>query len=141
MFIFSFKKCQSESEIRKVKIIYSIIFIILFVVSIGMVALISETVMAPTYEKMLGEGNFGIEKIEKETENLKKISEVTGFMSFLFQIFLLYLTIWACLKLGMGKIPSILWGIVALVPFVSLIPFIIILTRKFSPKQFEDKVR
>jgi hypothetical protein len=139
MSIFSFKKCELESEIRKVKIIYSIIFIILFVVSIGTVLLINETIISPIYEKGLGEGDFEI--IEKETENLKKISEVTGSMSFLFQIFLLYLTIWACLKLGMGKIPSILWGIVALVPFVSLIPFIIILTRKFSPKQFEDKVK
>jgi len=141
MFIFSFKKCELESEIRKVKIIYSIIFLVLFVVSIGTVALISKIIMLPTYEKMLGEGDFNIEKIEKEMGKLKKISMTTGSISFLFQIFLLYLTIWACLKLGMGKIPSVLWGIVALVPFVSLVPFIIILTQKFSPKQFEDEIK
>ena len=139
MFIFSFKKCELESEIRKVKIIYSIIFIVLFVVSIGTVALISKTIMLPIYERGLGEGDFDI--VEKEMEKLEKISMITRPLSFPFQIFLLYLTIWACLKLGMRKIPSILWGIVALAPFVSLIPFIIILTRKFSPKQFEDKVK
>lgn len=136
MFILSFKKCESESEIRKVKIIYSIIFIVSFIVSIGTVALISETVMMPTYEKMLEEGDFNI---EQEMEKLEKSLTITGFIPFLIQIFLLYFTVWACLKLGMRKLASILWGIVALAPFISLVPFIIILTRKFLPVPSRNK--
>lgn len=133
MFIFSFKKCESESEIRKVKMIYLIVFVVVFIVSVGVVALISKTIMMPTYETLMGESDFNVVNIGREMRFLQKFLVITGLISLFFQIFLFYLTFWACFKLGMGKIPSILWGIVALAPFVSVIPFVIILTRKFSP--------
>lgn len=127
MSIFSFKQCGSESEARKAKIIYSVIFISLFLIA-NIIILKGMTILMPIYEGLgLKEGDF---EMEKEFEKVKNFIRVIKPISILFQIFILYITIWASIKLGMGKIPSILWGIVALAPFVSLVPFIVILTRK-----------
>ena len=135
MIIFSFNKCTSESEARKVKKIYIISFIVLFIVLGLIVGLVSEILFRPIYEGLgeIGENDFA--KIDQASEKIQKVILITRPLSFFVEAFDFYLTVWVFLKLGTGKVASILWGFVALAPVVSFIPFIVIITRKFSLDQ------
>lgn len=107
-------------------------FIVLFIVLGLITGLISEILIKPIYEG-LGENDFA--KIDQVSEKIEKLLLVTRPLLFLVEAFSFYITVWAFIRLGTGKLASILWGIVALAPFVSFVPFIVILTRKFSPDQ------
>ena len=128
MFIFSFKKCESELEVKRVKKVYLVIFIGLFIIPFIIVSITVTKLLLPIYEVGLGEGNFV--NIEERIEAIRPILFIIGFISFFIYLLLFYITIWACLKLGMEKILSILWGIVALLPLISFVTLIVILSQK-----------
>jgi len=137
MSIFSFKKCESKSEARKVKIIYSILFIVLFVVSNSIATGIVPSLILKYCSPFGVDFKGGWERIEA----CEKFTRVIAIINYPSGLLLLLLTIWAALKVGIKRGSSLFFGFLALLPVVSLTPFIIILTRKFSPKQFEDKVK
>jgi hypothetical protein len=133
MIIFSFKKCVSESEAKKVKKFYLIISIVLFTIFYLVVGSISKNIFPSMNEELKkSQPDFKI-IIKQAMEQSEKIPIPIKFVTFSIQASFIYLSVWACLKLGMGKIFSIILGIITLAPFISIIPFIIVLTRKFSP--------
>ena len=137
MILFSFGKCVSELEAKKVKKIYLIASILLFIVLGLIVGLVSKNIVSSFYEE-LGKIDYqkGVPiKLEQLMEKSQEVARKIRPISFLAQFMILYLTIWACLKLGLGQFASIFLGVLTFVPFVSFVPFIVILTRKFSSSQ------
>jgi len=137
MILFSFEKCVSQLEAKKVKKIYLISSIVLFIILGLIVGLVSKNMVNSFYEELgkIGYQNAEPIKIEQLMEKSEEVSKKVRPISFLTQLAILYLTIWACFKLGMGNFASIFLGVLTLVPFVSIIPFIVILTRKFPSTQ------
>lgn len=119
------KRCISKGEVRKVKIIYFIVFIALVIIP----NLLMVGYWSVYEEQLLSPDPFGWRAPFKENiiEGGKAIAAGLTIFS---KIFLAYLTIWVAVKLGIRVGWSVILGIVAMLPLLVWVSVVIILTRK-----------
>ena len=119
---FFFERCTSKKEVKKVKVIYFIIFIALIIIP-----------------------RLSIFISDKEGVIVGMII-MFGFLLGLFaKPLLAYITIWAAWKFGLGVGRTALLGIMAILPILVWVSIIIILTQKpqvevISQSEVSDKL-
>jgi len=120
---FFFERCSSKDEVKKVKIIYLVIFIALIVIPFlllsGYTSLYEEELYSP-YPSLYRE------------QVIEAREALVGILTFFAKIFLAYITIWVGSKFGMRTGWIVLFAIMAILPLLVWISFIIILTKKPS---------